>query len=89
MVQLRPQSICDFICAERRWWSFASLHEAQPCIGKRICCLNIQPEDDDKASFLRQTDGYSKQAFGLSQRWGGVYGASAPLSGLINQARLQ
>ena len=28
------------------------IFEAQPCIGKRICCLNIQPEEDDKASFL-------------------------------------
>ena len=34
------------------WCSFVFLREAQPCIGKRICCFNIQPEEDDKVSFL-------------------------------------
>jgi hypothetical protein len=28
------------------------MFEAQPCIGKRIACLNIQVEPEDKVSFL-------------------------------------
>ena len=46
------------------WCSFVFLREAQPCIGKRICCFNIQPEEDDKVSFLITGNTWSFRQWG-------------------------